>query len=945
MRIASILQVAGLAGFAAAVVGCGATPSVPTVTTKPAAISGRVFGGQQPITEATIQLYTVGTGADGVGSMPLLTPPVKTDGNGNFTITGLYSCTGATEVYLTATGGYVSGVQNPNVTLMAALGACSSLSASTNINMNELTTVAAVNALYPYMSVTAGSAPVVGSGTSDVAALDAAFTLASEFVNTATGVAPGNVPSGYMAPVAEINTLGDAMANCVNSGGGTANDGTACGNFFKMTTPMNATAPTDTVGALLYLAKNPALNTGWLFASASPTSPFQPQLVVQPVDFSVVLTPVGTLQISPSSIGFGSVTEGTFPAAVPVTITNTGAAAALIAPVTITGTGAGQYYLSSTCGNTLAAGASCTVQVSAYVTAAGPQSASLVVTSVTAGSPQSVGLSVTGVAPGAASALAVGASSLTWYTANTNQDITLTNTGAVPIVFSASTGTNYFGTNVTGDCNGVIPAQAVCTLTVVSTGIGTTGSNDTINTYADTLTIVSNASGSPQNVALSSQNRQAALVSTAGGIGQPIVFPATKVGSSSSKTFTVFGASYYSGVFATVNIGGLDPQDFSAPDCPSQPPGAWGNCGNSQSGQGCSVVVGYSCSGPIVFTPTLGGTRTAKIYLYYQSEYVTVTGTAPSGASFTASNPAFGYSYLYGSTPATATGTVTVTNTGSTTLNPTTFAIAGANASNFTVTGNTCASLASLATCTITVAFSANTVASYTATLTITDTATGTFQNVALSTTVGSYPPIMIAPSSFTFGNQVVGTTSAAQSFAVSDVYGNPLNHPVTVAANYSDFILPSGSSCSASAVQTCMLSIAFNPSAAYSTSGALLTATDTVSGFTTTASLSGTGYVIPVVTATPSSYTFPTQPVNSTSAAKTFVLNSTAVTTYSSVTMTGAVNGNFTMTNYCTGLISSCSIIVNFVPTARGTQSATITAVSTASNSPTVLTVTGTAY
>ncbi len=84
--------------------GCGATPTVPSLTTKPAAISGKVFGGQQPIANATIQLYTVGTSGDGVGSSPLLTQTVTTDGNGNFNITGLYSCSSATQVYLTVDG-------------------------------------------------------------------------------------------------------------------------------------------------------------------------------------------------------------------------------------------------------------------------------------------------------------------------------------------------------------------------------------------------------------------------------------------------------------------------------------------------------------------------------------------------------------------------------------------------------------------------------------------------------------------------------------------------------------------------------------------------------------------------------------------------------------------------------------------------------------------------
>jgi hypothetical protein len=107
--------------------------------------SGSVHGGQQPVVGATIQLYTVGTTADGSAATPLLTSTVTSDSTGSFTITGLYSCTGATQVYIVATGGNPGlSTTNPNIALMAALGSCSALTPSTFININELTTVADV---------------------------------------------------------------------------------------------------------------------------------------------------------------------------------------------------------------------------------------------------------------------------------------------------------------------------------------------------------------------------------------------------------------------------------------------------------------------------------------------------------------------------------------------------------------------------------------------------------------------------------------------------------------------------------------------------------------------------------------------------------------------------------------------------------------------------------
>src|SRR5206468_8722791 len=116
-------------------------------------ITGNVHGGQQPVAFSTVQLYTVGTTGDGSAAAPLLAQTVTSDAGGNFSITGLYSCTGATLVYLTATGGQPGpGITNPNLAMMTALGPCSSLTPSTFIQINEVTTVAAVSALAPFMT-------------------------------------------------------------------------------------------------------------------------------------------------------------------------------------------------------------------------------------------------------------------------------------------------------------------------------------------------------------------------------------------------------------------------------------------------------------------------------------------------------------------------------------------------------------------------------------------------------------------------------------------------------------------------------------------------------------------------------------------------------------------------------------------------------------------------
>jgi hypothetical protein len=198
-------------------------------------------------------------------------------------------------VYLLATGGnpgLALGTNNTAITLIAALGSCSSLSSTTVINLNEVTTVAAVAALSPYMtSLTCTTAPTcIGSGTPDASGLAAAFTLASEFANTATGTSPGaSVPAGDTVPSTLINTLADIVSSCVNTTGGIAGDGSNCGTLFTDATPSGGAAPTDVTTALLDILNNPTSNLTSLFGLMPSTPPFTPVLNAAPSTWAVIL--------------------------------------------------------------------------------------------------------------------------------------------------------------------------------------------------------------------------------------------------------------------------------------------------------------------------------------------------------------------------------------------------------------------------------------------------------------------------------------------------------------------------------------------------------------------------------------------------------------------------------------------------------------------------------
>ena len=461
-----------------------------------------VHGGQQPVSGATLQLYAVGTTGDGSAATALLTHAVTSDANGNFDITGAYTCPSAsTLVYVTATGGNPGlspGRNNAALALMAALGPCGNLGASTFISINELTTVAAVWSLAPFMS----SYSSIGSGTTDAAALAGAFTLASEYVNTATGTAPGlNVPAGTTVPVAQLNTLADILSSCVNSAGGVAGDGSVCGTLFAAATPNGGTAPVEVIGAGLNIANNPTGNVSAILGLAPAIgAPFQPTLAAAPADWTVNLTSSSTtlaLSIDPSELSFPNAVVGVASSAASVTLTNIGTSPGALYGFSIIGPNAGDFAQSTSCPGNLASSATCTVQVTFNPLAIGARNAYLSVISSAPNSPQMISLSGSGVA-GSAGPVTITPSALNFLQPGDIRTVTLTNSGTTSLSIGAITlsSSNWTQTN---NCGLVLDGQSVCTIAV------TAGSS--IGQFTGTLTVIDNDTTDAQTVQLTSDVR------------------------------------------------------------------------------------------------------------------------------------------------------------------------------------------------------------------------------------------------------------------------------------------------------------------------------------------------------------------------------------------------------------------------------------------------------
>jgi Chitobiase/beta-hexosaminidase C-terminal domain len=267
--------------------GCGY--SGPTNASTAVALSGSVHGGRQPVSGSTIQLYAAGTDGDGSVALPLLSSTVKTDSNGNFTIPAAYGCPSASSpVYVVASAGSpgTSASNNPDLVLTAVLGACGKLSGSTPISVNEVTTVGSVFPLAAYMT----DAKHLGSASGDASFLTAVATV-PEFINSAQGSSPGTATaSSYFAESAKLNSLANAMADCVNSSGGSTGDGSPCGQLFAAATPAGGNAPSDTVTAALRIAQNPKNNVANIYSLAVANPPFEPALTTAPTNWALALS-------------------------------------------------------------------------------------------------------------------------------------------------------------------------------------------------------------------------------------------------------------------------------------------------------------------------------------------------------------------------------------------------------------------------------------------------------------------------------------------------------------------------------------------------------------------------------------------------------------------------------------------------------------------------------
>lgn len=437
-----------------------------------------------------------------------------------------------------------------------------------------------------------------------------------------------------------------------------------------------------------------------------------------------------------------STTTLTFPAAAfdaspaptqNITVTNTGLAN--LSVISVMGLAAADFGVTHNCIAAVASNATCTITVSLLTGVAGPKSGKLDI--VSNGGSQNV--TVSGTISGSASVslnapsggltfpnTTVGASS-----AATTGNVTLTNSGAAPLSISAFTLPTDFTLDQTpaSSCKVGTPVAAgqTCTLSIMFTP-GSSGAK------SGALSIVHTGTASPATINLS-------------GLGVAPSSP-TPAATLTPSTLPSFGNQTIGTASATKTVtlsnGGTKPLTIS--NIQDSNGAEFVRTGTCAPG---AIAIGASCTVMVSFNPVSAGAKSATITITDDAgnvstatQRIDLAGTGVAAAlpapTLSVTSVDFGNQDI---NTASAAKTLTITNSSSTdVLTRTSIAIAGPNASEYSVddtTANACtASLSASSSCDVSIKFLPTAAGPRTADLTVmTTNATGSPYVVPLSGT------------------------------------------------------------------------------------------------------------------------------------------------------------------------------------------------------------------
>jgi FG-GAP-like repeat/Abnormal spindle-like microcephaly-assoc'd, ASPM-SPD-2-Hydin len=203
---------------------------------------------------------------------------------------------------------------------------------------------------------------------------------------------------------------------------------------------------------------------------------------------------------------------------------------------------------------------------------------------------------------------------------------------------------------------------------------------------------------------------------------------------------------------------------------------------------------------------------------------------------------------------------------------------------------------------------------------------------------------VALSPGYMTFGNHAPGTTSYSLKATLTNTGSTTvdISSIAITGANANEFSQTNTCGTSVPAGKNCTISVVFKPTA-FGNAGATLDVSYNVPGGPQTVLLFGTGSG-PAVNLSPSSLSFPSQLVGTTSRPQIVTLTNGGNNTLTIASVT-ANPTDFSVVNGCSSSVAagaSCSIGVSFDPTQSGTRSGTLTVTDNASGSPQTVSLTG---
>ncbi|WP_176441827.1 choice-of-anchor D domain-containing protein [Granulicella rosea] len=307
---------------------------------------------------------------------------------------------------------------------------------------------------------------------------------------------------------------------------------------------------------------------------------------------------VPAVSLSAATLSFSAQAVGTSSAVQTVTLSNTGTAALTLNSIGTAGTNAASFIQSNTCGTSVAAGASCTISVYFSPAGAGANAATVTIADSASGSPQSIALTGTGTAPAAS----LSATTLA-FTANTGttapaQTVTLSNTGTASLAITSIVlgGANANSFTETNTCGASLAAGANCAITAAF-------AQSAAGSYAATLTVADNASGSPQTITLTGVETAPAVSLSASAL----TFTTPAESTSATQIVTLNNTGNGALTISGISLGGANAASF-----------------NQTTTCGATLAAGSSC------------TLTLSLTAYLAQSYAgtaTIAGNMPGGSS------------------------------------------------------------------------------------------------------------------------------------------------------------------------------------------------------------------------------------------------------------------------------------------------------------------------